>query len=195
MNRHLVRKDCHPLDVRNESRMVHPDTEMHFVSEEVGYGVFAKKPIPHGTIVYVKDELEITLTGEQVGELTGALKDIVEKYAYIDSAGKYVVSWDNAKYVNHSCNFNTIRTGYGFEIAIRDIHSGEEITDDYGLFKLSSPMRINCGCRNCRGIVMPDDAGRYADQWDAIVAEALVHMQDVPQPLIQFMDTILPGNC
>lgn len=49
-------------------------------------------------------------------------------------------------------------------------------------------MRINRGCRNCRAIVMPDDAEPYSDQWDAIAKDALVHMQDVPQPLMKFMD-------
>ena len=34
-----------------------------------------------------------------------------------------------------------------------------------------------------------DDIERYADQWDTISAEALTSMQDVPQPLIHYMNT------
>ncbi len=169
--------------------MIHPDTELRFVSDHVGYGVFARKPIPHGTIVYVKDDLEIVLTAEQFDALTAAHKDIVEKYSYIDPSGSYIVSWDNAKYVNHSCECNTISTGYGFEIAVRDIAADEEITDEYGLFNLCRPMRVDCGCNDCRRTVRPDDPERYADDWDEVVVRALACLRDVAQPLMTFMDT------
>jgi hypothetical protein len=168
--------------------MIHPDTELRFVSDEVGNGVFAQKLIPRGTIVYVQDELEVMLTEQQYSKLNAAHKKIVEKYSYIDQAGRYILSWDNAKYVNHRCDFNTISTGYGFEIAVRDIAAGEELTDEYGLFNLSKPMRVTCGCRDCRGMVMPDDAERYADRWDAMIVEALACLQDVAQPLMQYME-------
>lgn len=42
----------------------------------------------------------------------------------------------NAEYVSHSCTPITISTGYNVEIAIRDINSGEQVTDEYGLFIL-----------------------------------------------------------
>ena len=38
--------------------MIHPNTRLGFVNEEIGYGVFATALIPKGTIVYVKDDLE-----------------------------------------------------------------------------------------------------------------------------------------
>ncbi|MHC5084588.1 MAG: SET domain-containing protein, partial [Planctomycetota bacterium] len=34
--------------------MIHPDTELRKVNETIGYGVFATRHIPKGTILYVK---------------------------------------------------------------------------------------------------------------------------------------------
>lgn len=170
--------------------MMHPDTELRFVSDEVGYGVFARKPIPHGTIVYVRDELEMTFTPDQMDNMSAASRQVVDKYSYIDHGGNHVVSWDHAKSVNHCCDCNTISTGYGFEIALRNIAAGEEITDEYGLFNPVKLMPLHCGKANCRGVVMPDDVDRYADYWDSKVIEALARMQDVAQPLMQYMDRV-----
>jgi len=37
--------------------MIHPHTELRFISEQVGHGVLATQIIPRGTMVYVKDRL------------------------------------------------------------------------------------------------------------------------------------------
>lgn len=42
--------------------MIHPKTELRYINDTVGYGVFATDRIPKGTIVYVKDSLEITVS-------------------------------------------------------------------------------------------------------------------------------------
>lgn len=48
---------------------MHPDTEIRHLSEEVGVGVFATKLIPKGTIVWIKDELDIVLDEENIESL------------------------------------------------------------------------------------------------------------------------------
>ena len=116
--------------------MLHPDTQLGVVSAEIGYGVFATALIPKGTIVYIKDPLEI-----EIGDDDPRLRDpemlrIIERYSYIEPGGTRVLSWDLAKYMNHSCDPNSISTGYGFEIAARDIQKGEQITDEYGLLNI-----------------------------------------------------------
>lgn len=78
--------------------------------------------------------------------------------------------------------------GYGFEIAIHDIDAGEEITDEYGLLNLQEPMVVNCGCSDCRGVVDPADAERYAPKWDAAIIAALARVRQVPQPLWHLLD-------
>jgi len=168
--------------------MIHPDTELRLVSEAIGYGVFATQAIPRGTVTYVKDGLEIELTPRQFERLDEAHRQIVDKYSYIDPRGKRIVSWDHAKYVNHRCECNTISTGYGFEIAIRDIAAGEEITDEYGLFNLQAPMAVDCGCSNCRKLLHPSDPEQLAPTWDKWVIAALARLQQVEQPLWHLVD-------
>jgi hypothetical protein len=168
--------------------MIHPATELRLVSAHIGHGVFATRRIPRGTITYVKDELEIELTPRQFERLDEAHRQIVDKYSYIDPRGRRVVSWDHAKYVNHRCECNTMSTGYGFEIALRDIEPGEEITDEYGLFNLTEPMQVDCGCRQCRKVVRPGDVTRLAAGWDRKVMVALADLPGVDQPLWHLVD-------
>ncbi len=164
--------------------MIHPDTELRFINEAVGYGVFATQPIPKGTIVFVKDPLDIELSEAQVNQLHPSMQAAVEKYSYIDEHGKRIVSWDHAKFVNHCCQCNAISTGYGFEIAIRDIAVGEEITDEYGLFNLQGPMPVSCPNTGCRRWVKPRDVELFADTWDHWILDALKQLNQVSQPLI-----------
>jgi hypothetical protein len=168
--------------------VIHPATELRLVSERIGYGVFATRHIPRGTLTYVKDDLEIVLTPRQFERLDEAHRQIVDKYSYIDPRGRRIVSWDHAKYVNHRCECNTMSTGYGFEIAIRDIEAGEEITDEYGLFNLPEPMAVDCGCRQCRKLLYPADLQRFAALLDGQVIDALAHLADVQQPLWHLVD-------
>jgi hypothetical protein len=168
--------------------MIHTDTEIRHVSDQIGYGVFAKKLIPKGTIVYVKDSLEIEVTDAQYAKHNKTMQDVIEKYSYIDERGIRILSWDFAKYVNHNCNRNTISTGYGFEIAIRDIQAGDEITDEYGIFNLDGSFACGCGAKNCRGIIQPEDLDNLAPIWDVEIKEALMNLFKVEQPLFHLVD-------
>jgi hypothetical protein len=75
-------------------------------------------------------------------------------------------------------------TGWGFEIALKDIQLGEEITDEYGLFNLEYDMPVGCGCEDCRGIVRMDDIDSYHVDWDQRVQSAMLKLNDVVQPLL-----------
>lgn len=163
--------------------MMHPDTQVRFINETIGCGVFATKAIPKGTIVYVQDAMEIEVGSEEYASLPPVLREAVEKYSYVDPRGFRIVSWDHAKYVNHCCRCNTMSTGYGFEIAIRDICEGEEITDEYGLFNLSYEMPLSCAQPNCRGKVSSYDLDNYYQEWDRQVQQALYQLMSVDQPL------------
>ncbi len=166
---------------------MHPDTELRFVNDQIGYGVFAKQPLPQGTMVYVKDRLEIEVTPHQYADLDVASRQVVDKYSYRDERGVRVVSWDFAKYVNHCCQFNTISTGYGFEIAVRDIAAGEQITDEYGIFNMDGEITLCCQQGPCRGRVSAEDFDLYYPVWDEKIRIALAHFDAVPQPLLPFL--------
>ena len=167
--------------------MIHPHTELRFINPQVGYGVFATAFIPEGTIVYVKDSLEIEVSPEDFSKHSKEMQDQIEKYSYIDERGFRIISWDFAKYVNHCCNCNTISTGYGFEIAIRDIYPNEQITDEYGIFNLEMPISLICNDKNCRMVVKPEDFDLYYPIWDEKIKQSLGRFLHVDQPLISFV--------
>lgn len=168
--------------------MIHPNTEVRFVSKTIGSGVFATARIPKGTITFAQDALDIEISPAAFGQLDETHQNIVEKYSYIDPRGVRIVSWDNAKFVNHSCDCNTISTGYGFEIAIRDIEKGEELTDEYGLFNIDREIPISCGCKNCRRALKPTDIETYYPIWDSLIKDAVARVKKVKQPLWQLLD-------
>jgi hypothetical protein len=169
--------------------MIHPSTEVRWISSEKGYGVFATAFIPKGTITYVKDELDLVFSADHPLVLDPRYRAIVDRYSYVDGSGQYILSWDHAKYVNHCCFPNTLTTGYGFEIAIRDINPGDEITDDYGVFTVQHEMEMCCVRKGCRKIVRHEDFDQLTDQWDRGIVDALSKYRGVTQPLEQFLDT------
>jgi hypothetical protein len=168
--------------------MIHPNTELKFISEAIGYGVFATTFLPKGSIVYVKDSLELCISPTDYLMHPSEMQLMIDKYSYKDENGNRIVSWDFAKYVNHCCNFNTISTGYGFEIAIRNIQAGEQITDEYSIFNLDHPIEVNCGLPNCRKIVCPEDFDQQYEKWDKLIKATLKNLFQVEQPLISLLD-------
>jgi len=168
--------------------MIHPNTELKFIDDAIGYGVFATADLPEGSIVYVKDSLELSISPTDYLTHSPEMQAVIDKYSYKDEKGNRIVSWDFAKYVNHCCNFNTISTGYGFEIAIRDIYEGEQITDEYSIFNLDFPMNVDCGDPGCRKVINPDDFDKYYPEWDNRIKKSLMKLFSVEQPLINFLD-------
>ncbi len=168
--------------------MMHPDTELRYINQDIGFGVFATSPVPEGTIVYVQDVLDIIIDSKQYDMMDQAQRKIIDRYAFIDQDGCRVLCWDHARYVNHCCHANTISTGYGFEIAVRDIVAGEEITDEYGLLNLPSPVQVSCRYADCRKQVLCDDIKRNYRIWDSMIIKSLGRMNKVPQPLIQYLE-------
>lgn len=169
--------------------MIHPNTELRLVSAVVGYGVYARSPIPRGTLVYVRDALEVEIAPDSPLLDDPAYLPVIEKYSYLDDRGCRIISWDIAKYVNHCCHANTLSTGYGFEVAVRDIAAGEQITDDYRMFLgEGEAMPLVCEYADCRGVLRPDEFDSLADGWDASIRTALADLSAVEQPLLPFMD-------
>lgn len=168
--------------------MIHPATELRYISPSIGFGVFATALIPQGTIVYVQDALEIVLPPNHPLLTADIYQPILDKYSTVEKDGSRLLSWDIARYVNHSCQSSTLSTGYGFEVALRDILPGEEITDDYGQFNLPYEMPCTCGQPNCRGSVRPSDFTSLIPYWDTQLNAALTRLSSLEQPLWRYMD-------
>lgn len=163
--------------------MIHPDSVVRTVNPVIGNGVFATAPIPRGTLVVVRDAYDLCLTREAFQALPEVARAAMETYLYHDKQGDLVLGWDHARYMNHSCNSNTMMTDYEFEIAVRDIAPGEEITTEYGLLNIQEPYPLACGCTHCRRRLRLDDLDRHAECWDRQIRESLRLIDRCPQPL------------
>lgn len=176
------------------THVIHPHTELRFISEEIGYGVVATKPIPRGTITWVLDRLDRVFSAEDVSALGDAYSGIIETYAYRNSRGEHVLCWDIARFVNHSFRANCLTTAYDFELAIRDIEPGEQLTDDYGYLNVDVPFTpVDEGTR--RRTVFADDVIRYSRTWDRSLRAAFPRVPAVDQPLRAFMDDSAWSRC
>jgi hypothetical protein len=165
--------------------MIHPKTEIKYIDDLVGYGVVAKAFIPKGTITWVLDEFDRKFTQKEFEAFDGTYQDILQTYSYRDNNGEFVLCWDNARFVNHSFNANCLTTAYDFELAIRDISPGEQLTDDYGYLNINEPFRgAEEGTK--RKTVYPDDLTRYHKPWDNKLRNAFKHLANVDQPLKPF---------
>ncbi|MGO0062138.1 SET domain-containing protein [Brevibacillus fluminis] len=167
--------------------MIHPHTELRYINEVIGYGVFATQFIPKGTIVWALDDLDQILEEKAVNELDPLRQVNVKKYSYRNQHGKYVLCWDNGKFVNHSFSPTCAATAYEIELASRDIYPGEELTDDYGTLNLDEPFHCLPEAGTNRTVVLPDDLLRYHQQWDQLAADAFQCFLQVKQPLFHLI--------
>lgn len=163
--------------------MMHQDTEIRYVNEIVGVGVFATKLIPKGTIVWIKDDLDIILDEEYIDSLDDTRKELIYKYAYEDNDGEYVLCWDHARYMNHSFNPNCVDTAYDFELAVRDIQPGEQLTCDYGVMGDDEEFECISEEGTSRTKVTANDYLIYYAEWDEMTIEAFKYFNGVEQPL------------
>lgn len=168
--------------------MIHPHTEIKFISQEKGYGVVATKLIPKGTVTWVLDKLDRVFTEEEVDKMPPLYRKIIDTYTFRDSKGDFILCWDNARFVNHSFTSNCITTAYDFEIAIRDIQPGEELTDDYGYLNISEPFEGIPEEGTERRVVRPDDLVHFFKDWDEKLKDAFKYFNKNEQPLKSIME-------
>lgn len=137
-------------------------------------GVFAKKNIPKGTqiIEYVGEKItkkEADRRAEK--QLDKSKNHSVDGGVYIFELNKKYdidgnVSWNPARYINHSCNPNC-ETESDEEsiwiVALRDIKKGEELSYNYG-YDLSNYEEhpCLCGSKNCVGYIVDES------KWDKL---------------------------
>lgn len=162
--------------------MIFPKTELKFINNEVGYGVVATEFIPAGTITWVLDKLDREFSSLEFQSMDPIYQDILDTYTFRNNKGNLVLCWDNGRYVNHSFNANCLTTAYDFEVAIKDIHPGDQLTDDYGYLNIPKPFRgIDEGTR--RKIVYPDDLLKYYNVWDKKLLKVFHMIPRIDQPL------------
>jgi hypothetical protein len=173
--------------------VIHPDTCLRLVDDHVGYGVFATRVIPRGTIVWLHDELDQIISADRVATLPAVLRQQVERYAYVNGSGELVLCWDHARFMNHSCEPTTTSLGTLMEIARREIQPGEELTCEYGLAHVVEGFECRCGAPTCRGALEPSDLPAVWQRWDRETADAFAWSLGVEQPLLSAARSTGPG--
>ncbi|WP_257009391.1 SET domain-containing protein [Bacillus sp. 7884-1] len=74
--------------------MIYPHTALRYINDQIGFGVFATKFIPKGTITWALDELDQVLDPAILNSLDEYRSKIVKKYSYRNQEGKYILCWD-----------------------------------------------------------------------------------------------------
>jgi hypothetical protein len=170
--------------------VIHPHTELRLVDPLIGQGVFATHFIPRGTLTWTLCRLDQVYTQQQIEDLPAAYQPIVDTYAYINADNTWVLCWDWGRSMNHSCAPNTLGLADSIDVAVRDIHPGEQLTCEYGMLNLTTHMDWRCGAPGCRQQIGPDDVLRYGEAWDAVVAQVLPWVGQVEQPLRPFVQDL-----
>lgn len=101
-----------------------------------GIGLFADQFIPKGTVTWkYHAKFDTGFTQDEVEQMSEPARKIFLWYAYYDfSQSKYILCFDDQRFINHSkVNYN-IESTPEMDIAARDIQPGEEILCDYTKF-------------------------------------------------------------
>jgi len=166
---------------------LHPDVEVRR-SDVAGRGLFARVPIPKGTVV---------------SRLGGRLVDTETLRALVDGTEEYVDSivvaedvhlllspGSDNRFGNHACDPNL---GWVDEYALatlRDLAAGEELFSDYATSTVDPAYYLRCHCASyrCRQMVegtdwqIPQLQRRYAGHWVPYI-QRLIEAQAAGSPV------------
>lgn len=103
-----------------------------------GIGLFADEDIPIGTTIWIYfPKLDIALKTQEVEKLPAVAQNYIYKHTWLSrKLNKYILSFDDDRFANHSNNPNVGEKIANEEdepsvIALREIRRGEEITFNY----------------------------------------------------------------
>jgi SET domain-containing protein len=151
-----------------------------------GYGLFAKRDIPKGTVVFYECSKCKVIPKARFEKMGKAQKEKILFHAYTRKDGSVVHPCGDSIYMNHSCDPNVLDTGKGFDIVVKDIKKGQEATYDYRVFYDKDwGFQCQCGARNCCGTFTcrrPLAPG-VRTFWDKMIKPALKLIPKVPQPI------------
>lgn len=161
-----------------------------------GKGLFAKREIPRGTIVFFECPKCRVMSKKAFRRLTPRQRERMLFHSYTVKDGSVVTPCGDSVYMNHSCDANILDTGRDFDIVVRKIGKGEEATYDYRTFYDEDwGFQCTCGAPDCCGTFAcrhPLPRGLRAN-WDKLLRPALRLARRVPQPLREQLLKHVPG--
>jgi len=126
-------------------------------SPSEGYGVFATRPFPEGSLLCVWGGRVVTTARMLM------LPEDRRRYAVQIDDDHYLVTpisgLGAADLVNHSCDPTAMLAGANTLVARRDLMAGDEVTYDYATSDSNPHLGFACRCAalNCRGEVTGQD--------------------------------------
>lgn len=170
--------------------MIHPHTRVVDVDPVVGAGVIATRRIPRGSLVWVMDALDQAIPESDIAQLPACWAPLVDRWTFSDGRRHRVLLWDHGRYVNHSCAPNCGGTEFGFELALRDIEAGEELSNDYATLFLGASEGFDCRCGSpgCRGEISQRQVPEALAAVRRALAAAMTDIERVEQPLWPLLD-------
>ena len=108
------------------------------VSKIHGFGLIAHEFIPKGKVVWkLVPGFDIMLSEDELRKLPPTVQEQFLHYGFFHpELERHVLSADDDRFSNHSDTAN-VRFHGDHAIAIRDIHEGEEMTDNYTEYEKS----------------------------------------------------------
>ncbi len=159
-----------------------------------GKGYFADEYIPMGTVVYFYSKDDIFYSKDKFESLADEDKEGLIENAVEDEFGNWVLT-QTGPYTNHSCDPNIYPLfvqGKYFDIAVKNISKGDEITIDYSMFFSSIKWSMNCGCGSnvCRKKIGFGQSVSHEieDNRFKLINNAVIKILKVDQPLFKSDD-------
>ena len=102
-----------------------------------GIGLFADQFIPKGTTTWkYNSKFDASFSEEQVNSLSEFAREKFFHYTYFDKElNKYVLCFDDLRFINHSARDFNIQSKPHQDVAVRDIQEGEELLCNYNDFE------------------------------------------------------------
>jgi SET domain-containing protein len=102
-----------------------------------GLGLFAAQFVSKGTKTWkLKPKIDLVITASEYKKLPKPFRKNIDHHIYqCKFTRKWIFCTDDARFMNHSTkpNIKTVRGMY--DVALRDIKKGEELTEDYDRFE------------------------------------------------------------
>jgi SET domain-containing protein len=122
------------------------------LSDIAGIGLFADQDIPKGTVTWrFMADFDRLLKKAEIEGLPEPARSNLLDHTYLDpTSGLFVLCADNARFMNHADKPNTAGIHEpgaieGYDVAIRDIRAGEEMTCDYRTFDAHVDLKLGGG--------------------------------------------------
>jgi len=106
-------------------------------SEIHGVGLFAAQFVSKGKkTLKMKPKIDLVITASEYKKLPKTFRKNIDHHIYrCKFTKKWIFCTDDARFMNHSSKPN-IRTVRGmYDVSLRDINEGEELTVDYDVFE------------------------------------------------------------